>query len=133
MEGPEWDSQVHVTVHPGAEWKRRKLAADEEREVADRDFRAYGLPLDMVTSFKYLGQVIMVEGKEWTEVVNKFSRARKVWSRMSLILSREGVAPRVSILFFTAVVQALLIFTAETYVVTPLIGKAMGGGFIPRC
>ena len=39
----------------GVEWKRRILAAEEEREVTARAFSAYGRPLDMMTSFQYLG------------------------------------------------------------------------------
>ena len=42
----------------GAEQKRRRLAVEEEREVTVRAFSAYGRPLDMVTSFRYLGQGI---------------------------------------------------------------------------
>ena len=35
----------------GAYWKIRILAAEEEeREVTEREFSAYGLPLEMVTS-----------------------------------------------------------------------------------
>ena len=33
----------------GAERKRQKLATEEEMEVTDRDFSAYGRPLEMVT------------------------------------------------------------------------------------
>ena len=55
------------------------------------------------------------------------SRARKFWSRMSRILIREGAAPRVYCFFFKAVVQAVLFFGAENWVVTPHIGKALGG------
>ena len=36
----------------GSEQKRRRLAAEEEREVTARAFSAYGRPLEMVTSFK---------------------------------------------------------------------------------
>ena len=43
------------------------------------------------------------------------------------ILSREGAVPQVSGFFFKAVVQAVLLFGAETWVVTPLMGKALGG------
>ena len=50
---------------------------------------------------------------------------------MSRILSREGAAPQVSGFFFKAVVQAVLLFGAETWVVTPCMGKAVGG-FRPR-
>ena len=60
-------------------------------------------------------------------MAKNLSRAREVWSRMSHILSREGVVPLVSGFFFKAVVQAVLLFGAETWVVTPLMGKALGG------
>ena len=42
----------------GAEQKRQRLAAEEEREVTVRDFRAYERPLEMVTYFTYLGRVM---------------------------------------------------------------------------
>ena len=38
--------------------KRRRLAEEEERAVTSREFSAYGLPLEMVTSFQYLEWVI---------------------------------------------------------------------------
>ena len=111
----------------GAERKRQKLAAEEEREFTARYFSAYGCPLDMVTYFKYLGRVISAAEDYWLAVAKNLSRTRKVWIRMLRILSREGAAPRVSRLFFKAVVQAVLIFGAETWVVTPHTSKALGG------
>ena len=41
------------------------------------------------------------------------------------ILSREGADKRVSEKFFKAVVQAVLLFGAETWVLTPRIERAM--------
>ena len=41
------------------------------------------------------------------------------------ILSREGAAPQVYGFFFKAVVQALLLFGSETWVVTPRTDKAL--------
>ena len=103
---------------PG-ERKRLQLVEEDDREVTARDFSAYGLPLDMVTSFKYLGWVISAADNDWPTVVKNLTRSRKVGSRMSRILSREGAASQVSGFFFKAVVQAVLIFGAETWVVTP--------------
>ena len=97
------------------------------REVTDRAFSSYGRPLEIVTSFKYLGRVILA-ADDMTAVVKNLSRARKVWSRMSRILSREGAAPRVPGFFFKAVAQLVLLFGAEIWVVTPRMGKALGGG-----
>ena len=59
------------------------------------------------------------------------ARVRKVWSRMSHILSREGEAPQVSSLFFKDFVQAVLFFVAETWVITSRMSKALGGGSDP--
>ena len=111
----------------GAERDRQQLAAEEEREVTDRDFSIYRRPLEMVTSFKYLGRVISVTDNDWPAVVNNLAQAKTVWSRMSRILSREGAMPRGSGLFFKAVIPAVLVFRAETWVVTPRMGKALLG------
>ena len=46
---------------------------------------------------------------------------------MALILSREGAALRVSVSVFKAVVQTVLLFGSDTWVVTPHMGKALGG------
>ena len=54
------------------------------------------------------------------------SQARAVWKRMTRILSREGAELQVSVFFFKAVVQDMLIFGSETWVVTPRMGRVMG-------
>ena len=63
----------------------------------------------MVTSLRYLGQVILAADNDWTALVGNFSPTREVWNRMIIILSREGTEPRMSGFFFKAVVQAVLI------------------------
>ena len=42
----------------GAERKFRRLAEEDIRESTDRAFQAYGKPLEMVNSFKYLAWVM---------------------------------------------------------------------------
>ena len=94
----------------GAERRRRRLAAEEGREVTARAFSPYGRPLEMVTSFKYLGQVILETENEWPAAVRNLAREKTVWRRMLRILGREGATPRASGLFFKAVIQAVLLF-----------------------
>ena len=81
----------------------------------------------MVTSFKYLGRVISEIDDDWLAVVSKLDQSKTVWSRMSRILSREGATPRVFGLIFKEVIQAVLIFGVEDWVVTPRMGNALGG------
>ena len=84
--------------------------SEEEREVTTRYFSAYGRPMDMVNSFKYLGRVISATDNNWLAVVRNLDWVKTVWRRMSRILSREGATPRVSGLFFKSVIQAVLLF-----------------------
>ena len=60
-------------------------------------------------------------------MVRNLSQAKTVWRRMSHILSREGVKPRVKGLFFKAVIQAVLLFIVETWVVNPAWERPWGG------
>ena len=66
----------------GAERKRRRLAAEGEREVTLRAFSAYGCPLEIVTSFKYLGWVILATDDDCPDVVRKLDQAKTVWMGM---------------------------------------------------
>ena len=44
---------------------------------------------------------------------------RKSWARLTMILGREGANLRVSRIFFNMVVQAVLLFGSETWVLNP--------------
>ena len=100
--------------------------AEEEIGFTARAFSAYGPPLEMVTSFKYLGWVILATDNDWPEVVRNLERAKKLWRRMLHILSKEGATHWVSGLFFKGLKQAVLILVGETWVFTPRMGKALG-------
>ena len=82
--------------------------------------------LDMVPSFKYLGRVILAADYDWTEVIQNLTKAQSVWRRMLKILSREGERTQVSGFFFKAIFQPVLLFGAETWVVNPCMGRALG-------
>ena len=119
----------HISAHckKGAERKRRSLAEEEARAVTSRAFSTYGHALYMVSSFKYLGRVISAAYDDCTAVIQNLTKARAVWQRMSRILSREGERTRVSIFLFKAVIQSVLLFGAEMWVVTPRMLRVLGG------
>ena len=66
--------------------------------------------MDTVTSFKFLARVLTTGDYDWSEVAFNLRKARKSWMRIPRILSREGADPKVSGLFFKAVVQEVLLF-----------------------
>ena len=94
----------------GAERKRWRMEEEDMKESAERSFKAYRRLLEMVTSFKYMSQVLTAADDNWTEVVGKLKQARKSWAWMTKILGRKGANRRVSGICFKAVVQAVLLF-----------------------
>ena len=62
---------------------------------------------------------------DWPEVVGNPGKARRSWGRLYRVLGREGSDPKVLRNFYTEVTQAVLIFGADTWVLTPQMEKAM--------
>ena len=58
-------------------------------------------------------------------MAGNLEKARKSWGRLKGILSREGATKRVSGNFFKAVVQQVLLFGAETWVVSPMMERSL--------
>ena len=63
---------------------------------------------------------------DWQAVVGILIKAWKSWERMTRILGREGANSRVSGVFLKAVVQAVLLFGSETWVMTPCMVQDLG-------
>ena len=109
----------------GTKWKRQGLAEAEMRESMERSFEAYGAPIKKLTEFKYLGIVLTENDYDWPEVFGNLGKARRSWGRFSWVLGRERADPKVLRAFYTAVTQYVLLFGAETWVLTPHMEKAL--------
>ena len=114
--------------HPGTaqcakvvERKRRRLADTETRENSERDFEAYGAPIESVLEFKYLGRILTAKDDDWPAVVGNLWKARRSWGRLARVLSREGADPKVSRSFYIAVTQAVFLFVSETWVLIAML------------
>ena len=97
------------------------MAEAELRDSTERAFEAYGKPLETVATFKYLERVMTEGDDNWPAVARNLVKARKSWGRLSRILIREGADKRLSGNLFKTVVHAVLLFGAETWVMTPRI------------
>ena len=64
-------------------------------------------------------------GDDWPALAGNLQKARNIWGRMLRILSREGADPKISGHFFKALVQVVLLFGAETWVLIPRMEQAM--------
>jgi hypothetical protein len=122
------------TTHPntamcknGTDRKRQRLAIAEARQAKEHVLTARGVPLETVSIFKYLGRLLSNTDEDWPAVYANLRKARKSWARISRILARDGATPRVSGMFYKAVVQSILLFGSETWVVTKPILQALEG------
>ena len=89
-------------------------------------FQAYDRPLETVSSLKYLGLPLTAIDNDWPEVIINLQKARKIWAILSRILVQEGADTRVLGSFYLTIVQADLIFSTDTCVVTSRIGRLLG-------
>ena len=80
-----------------------------------------------VKAFKYLGWFLTAYDDEWPEVVVNLQKDMSRWASLFRILRRERSYPWTSGTFYKAVVQATLLFFSETWVITPRIGRTLGG------
>ena len=97
----------------------------ETREILERAFEAYGEPINNVLEFRYMGRVLTAGDKDWLAVLGKLGKARKSWGRLSRVLGQDGADPKVLGNFYKAVAQAVILFGAETWVLTQRMEKAL--------
>ena len=91
----------------------------------ERSFEEYGEPRENMTEFRYLGRVLTPGDYDWIAVVGNLDKSRKSWGRLSRIFIREGADPKVLGHLYKAATQAVLLFGAETWVLTPSMEQAL--------
>ena len=68
----------------------------------------------------------------WPAVINNIQKAWKIWDHLSSILGWEVEDSRIPGHFYLPIVQASLIFGADTWVLPPCIGGGVSwGGGLP--
>ena len=91
----------------------------------ERAFKAYGEPIHNVLVFRYLRRVLKAGDDDWLAVLGKLGKAQKSWGRLSRVMGWEGADPKVSGNFYEAVAQDVILFGAETWVLTQRMEKAL--------
>ena len=80
-----------------------------------------------VDIFTYLSRPLDWSGDNWPEILRNIRKAGNVWGRLEKLLQREGEDPFVSTNFYHAVVQPVLLFGAETWVLLAAMSKKLEG------
>ena len=78
-----------------------------------------------VTEFQYLGRLMTNTDDDWPAVAGNLRKARVSWGRLARILIQEGADPKVSRSFYIYVIQQVLLFGAESWVLTKRMESAL--------
>ena len=78
--------------------------------------------------FKYLGRLLKRSDNDWTVARQNIRKDRQIWGRLGKILIQEGPDPIISAAFYHMVVQAVILFGTETWVLTSSTEKRLEGG-----
>lgn len=80
-------------------------------------FLCAGEEVAMVPTFTYLGRIVLKDGDNWPTIWHNLRKARKVWAQVLWILACDKVSPQISALFYRAIIQLVLLYTCETWMV----------------
>ena len=81
-------------------------------------FRIGGEEIKRKDEFNYLGRVLSNKDDDTRAIDNQISKARAKWNSIASILKQEGADPKTMATFYKTVVQAVLLYGAETWVVS---------------
>ncbi len=100
------------------ERRARRAQAQANEEASRQVFVVGGQELERVSHFKYLGRILSDDDDDWPAVKANINKARQRWGQVSRILAREGATARTMGYFYKAVVQAVLLYASESWVLT---------------
>jgi hypothetical protein len=102
----------------GARRNKRKIRELQCIRALRHQFHIRDQPLETVTNFRYLGQISMTRDNDWAAARLNLQKAIKRWAMISRVLTRESASPRISVLFYKATIQTVLLYGSETWVMT---------------
>ena len=111
----------------GAQRKQLRQATRVAAEAQGRNFSIYGVQLPTCDTFKYLGRPMSSTDSDWPAVLRNLKKARQKWSMARRILARQGADARISGNLYKAVVQSILLYGSETWVLTAPMVKVLEG------
>jgi hypothetical protein len=88
--------------------------------------------IETVRDFKYLGRITSDDDDDLPAVRDNMKKARKRWARVSRVLTRDGATAKTKGKFYLAVVQSVLLYGSETWVLSEKM-RRMLEGFHNRC
>ena len=76
------------------------------------------MEIERVGDFKYLGRTLNQGDKDGGCIEERLKKTRQQWNCVARILKEEGTNARCMSKFYLAIVQAVLLYGSESWVVT---------------
>ena len=105
----------------GAVRLRRLNQIEVNRQVVQNvSFSVDGSAIDRETQFKYLGRVLDEKDDDNHAIDRQLKRAKAKWARVGKVLSVQTTDPRVRGYFYKAILQAVLLYGSESWVISEI-------------
>jgi len=101
-----------VVVEQEQQWEAAVTSALALRQ----QFSVNGEALERVEVFKYMRRLLVHDDDDIQAIRTQLRKARGTWARVGQVLRAENVPPRIAAKFYKAVVQAMLLYGSETWV-----------------
>jgi hypothetical protein len=102
----------------GVKQKQQQEAAVILALALQQQFSVDGDVLEWVEVFKYLGRLLAQDDDDIQAIPAQLRKTRATWARVGQVLRNENVSPHVVTTFYKAIVQAILLYGSETWVLS---------------
>ena len=87
--------------------------------------RVYGVALERVTIFTYLGLIIHENDDDGPCIRGHTRKARERRGRISNILKKENALPKVMARFYLTIVQSVLLYGSDSWVISDTLWRLL--------
>jgi hypothetical protein len=103
----------------GVERRQQRDAAVTAALALRQQFTIHGDVLKRVKVYKYLGWMMAQDDVNAQAIRAQLRKARVTWAWFGKVLRGENTSPTIAAKFYLAVVQAVLLYGSETWVISP--------------
>ncbi len=120
MQGnPKYPRHIHSQVYQtGVERRTQRDSAITLALALQQLFYFEGEVLEKVESFRYLGRILGQDDDNIRAVRSQIKMPRGIWAQVGQVLQADNTPPKVSAMFYKAVVQSVLLYGSETWNLT---------------
>ena len=116
---PRYPRHIHSQVcQTGVDRRTQRDSAITSALALRQLFYVEGEVLEKVESFRYLGRILAQDDEDVRAVRSQIKKARGTWARVGQVLQADNTPPKVSAMFYKAVVQSVLLYGSESWNLT---------------